>query len=240
MSLRINASMVQGVRKASVPSIPTRAVFKPVSRRAIRATPASPSLAATTSRNVVVCAQLEHDTSAAMDFDTSQGRLISTTEVAAFIQRDDMMDQMYRWSLIEAAESGFRNFGMPMTVDPFYLGDVLWGYKVGIYCDGEKLTDLSINFDNLATQKHEYIGRGDDGFPVGEGRVNEILGKNIEIWKLDQVPVSEDLRSAIKAYCNGFAQAMNRYYAFGSVFVGFAQAMNRYYAFGSVFVDDAQ
>ena len=30
--------------------------------------------------------------------------------------------------------------------------------------------------------KHEWVGRGEDGFPVMEGKVNEILGKNLEIW----------------------------------------------------------
>ena len=89
---------------------------------------------------------------------------------------------MYRWALIEAAEGGFRNFGMPMTVEPFYHLDCLWGYKVGIYKDGVKQTDLSVNFDEAMTTKSEWIGRGDDGFPTAEGRQNDILGKNFEIW----------------------------------------------------------
>eukprot|EP00955_Chlamydomonas_euryale_P021676 229099-Chlamydomonas_euryale.AAC.2 len=46
------------------------------------------------------------------------GKFISRTEVPAFIQRDDMMDQLYQWSGIEAGEGGYRNFGLPMTVDP--------------------------------------------------------------------------------------------------------------------------
>ena len=36
------------------------------------------------------------------------GKLISSTEVPAFIMRDDMMDQMYKWAVIEAGEGGFR------------------------------------------------------------------------------------------------------------------------------------
>ena len=36
------------------------------------------------------------------------GKLISSTEVPAFIQRDDMMDQMHKWAVIEAGEGGFR------------------------------------------------------------------------------------------------------------------------------------
>jgi hypothetical protein len=44
------------------------------------------------------------------------GFFISKTEVPAFIPRDDMMDQILRWALIEAEEGGQRNFGMPMKV----------------------------------------------------------------------------------------------------------------------------
>jgi hypothetical protein len=36
--------------------------------------------------------------------------------------------------------------------------------------------------------------------------------------KLDTDPVDEDLRSTIRAFCTGLASALNRYYAFGSVF----------------------
>ncbi len=41
--------------------------------------------------------------------------------------------------------------------------------------------------------------------------------------KMDSAPVSEDLRSCIRAYCTGLVAALNRYYAFGSVFVDDAQ-----------------
>jgi hypothetical protein len=36
--------------------------------------------------------------------------------------------------------------------------------------------------------------------------------------KIDDTPVDEDLRSAIRGLCNSFAIACNKYYAFGSVF----------------------
>jgi hypothetical protein len=119
--------------------------------------------------------------------DTSNGKLISKTEVAAFIQRDDMMDQMYRWALIEAGESGVRNFGLPMNVTAVYRdvqaeNPLLWGFKVAIFKEGAKLTDLGIMFDQEQVSKHEWVGRGDDGFPVLEGKVEEVQGKHFEIW----------------------------------------------------------
>ncbi len=41
--------------------------------------------------------------------------------------------------------------------------------------------------------------------------------------KMDSTPVSEELRSCIRAYCTALVAALNRYYAFGSVFVDDAQ-----------------
>ncbi len=117
---------------------------------------------------------------------TAEHKLISRTEVPAFIMRDDMMDQIVRWATIEAAESGLVNFGMPMTVQTFYLGEgdeqMLWGFKVGIFKEGVKQTDLAITFDRIGTQKHEWVGRDDNGMPVLEGKVDEVAGKNLEIW----------------------------------------------------------
>ena len=36
------------------------------------------------------------------------GKFISRTEVPNFIQRDDLMDQLKKWAIIEAGEGGFR------------------------------------------------------------------------------------------------------------------------------------
>ncbi len=121
---------------------------------------------------------------------TASGKLISKTEVAAFIQRDDLMDQMYRWAIIEAGEGGVRNFGLPMNVEPFYLAaasgadgrPVLWGYKLGIFKEGTLVCEMGIMFDQDEVSKHEWVGRGDDGFPVLEGKVDLVRGKHFEIW----------------------------------------------------------
>lgn len=41
--------------------------------------------------------------------------------------------------------------------------------------------------------------------------------------KLDSIPVDEDLRATIRSYCTALVSALNRYYAFGSVFVDDSQ-----------------
>lgn len=146
------------------------------------------------------------------------GKLLSKSEIPAFIPRDDMMDQLYRWALIEAAENGLRNFGMPMKVEPLYKDEVMWGFTSTILKEGTKVTDIVVKFDDEAIKKFEWIDRGEDGFPLQAGNSKEVKGKNVEIWKADDAAVDEDLRSTIRAFCVSLAEAMNKYYSFGSVF----------------------
>ena len=37
-----------------------------------------------------------------------------------------------------------RNFGLPMNVEPVFKGESIWGYKVGIFKNGVKLTDIMV------------------------------------------------------------------------------------------------
>lgn len=158
-----------------------------------------------------------------------EGKRISTVEVPAFIMRDDMMDQLYRWALVNAGEAAVRNFGLPMSVAPRYrvaggAGDddmegSLWGFEVEVLRDGAKVADLGVNFDNECAIRSEWIGQDADGFPRAEGRQEQVAGKNLEVWFLDDKKLEdEDLRAAIRAFCAGLVSAVNRFYSFGSVF----------------------
>jgi hypothetical protein len=158
-----------------------------------------------------------------------EGKRISTVEVPAFIMRDDMMDQLYRWALVSAGESAVRNFGLPMSVAPRYraaggAGDSdmtgsLWGFEVEVLRDGARVADLGVNFDDDCAIRSEWIGQDADGFPRAEGRQEQVAGKNLEVWYLDSGKLTdEDLRAAIRAFCAGLVSAVNRFYSFGSVF----------------------
>lgn len=114
--------------------------------------------------------------------------MISKTEVPSFIQRDDMMDQLYRWAVIEAGEGGLRNFGMPMNVAPVFHQEVMWGFDLEIIREGVKKADLGVNFDGETALKHEWVGRDQDGFPTFEGDAMPVLGKHIEIWCATPLP----------------------------------------------------
>jgi len=146
------------------------------------------------------------------------GFFISKTEVPAFIPRDDMMDQIVRWALIEAEEGGQRNFGMPMRVHQRFLDGMMWGMDIEIIKEGVRVADLSVGFDNDVTIKSEWIGQDENGFPTKEGKQEEVPGKHFEIWKTCTRPVDDDLRATLKAFCTGLVAALNKYYAFGSVF----------------------
>ena len=52
---------------------------------------------------------------------------------------------------------------MPMDVTPVLKGESIWGFQVGIYKDGVKLTDISFHVRAAGE------GRGGDG-RGGEGR----------------------------------------------------------------------
>jgi hypothetical protein len=127
-----------------------------------------------TRKSAVLCKALADD------------KLISSNEVPAFIMRDDLMDQCYQWSRVEAGEDGQRNFGMPMTVETQYIqldgAQVLWGFTVSMYRAGVNICDLSVSFDRDVTVKPEYVGMDANGFPTPEGKRTDVVGKNFEIW----------------------------------------------------------
>jgi hypothetical protein len=110
------------------------------------------------------------------------GSFISKTEVPAFIQRDDMMDQLVRWALIECEEGGQRNFGLPMKVHQRFREGELWGMDVEIIKEGVRVCDMSLGFDEEACYKAEWIGQDENGFPTKEGKQEEVPGKHFEIW----------------------------------------------------------
>jgi len=111
------------------------------------------------------------------------GFFISKTEVPAFIPRDDMMDQMIRWALIEAEEGGQRNFGMPMKIKQLERNGMLWGFDVDIIKEGNIVASMGIGFDGEATVRSEWIGQDTStGMPTKEGKQDDVDGKHFEIW----------------------------------------------------------
>ncbi len=78
---------------------------------------------------------------------------------------------------------------------------------------------MLLGFDEDVVLKHEWLGMNDLGFPVPEGNSTEVNGKNLEIRKVCDSKVDDQLRGAIKEVCKALVTIINKYYAFGSVFV---------------------
>lgn len=111
------------------------------------------------------------------------GKLVTKTEIPAFIPRQDLMDQLVRWAVAEADEPrGLGMWGLPVKVEPYYKDeDVLWGITFTILRDGEVATQLGVWYDDEEVRKHEWVGRGADGFPILEGKESDVVGKHLEI-----------------------------------------------------------
>eukprot|EP00746_Dinoflagellata_sp_MGD_P003814 gnl/MRDRNA2_/MRDRNA2_107393_c0_seq1.p1 gnl/MRDRNA2_/MRDRNA2_107393_c0~~gnl/MRDRNA2_/MRDRNA2_107393_c0_seq1.p1 ORF type:complete len:268 (+),score=39.43 gnl/MRDRNA2_/MRDRNA2_107393_c0_seq1:72-875(+) len=149
------------------------------------------------------------------------GKLLSTNQIPPQIPRDDFMDQMAQWAAIEAGEQGKSKFGLPMKVERTYkeVGDatVLWGFIVTLMRDRATVCDLHFTFDDEILIKYQFLTKDKDGMPQPGGRKEEILGKNLEIWKTDDNPVTPNDKEVIKALLTAASLAINAYYAFGSV-----------------------
>ena len=175
------------------------------------------------------------------------GTFISKTEIPAFIPRQDLMEQLLRWAQFASMDpTEVAKYGLPTRVEPYYKEEgVLWGLIISIVRDGEPATELGIRLDEEEIERHEWVGRGADGFPSLEGKVVSVTGRHLEIrcvvwvcscvqvhegpwWlsafalatcrKIDSNPVDESVRACVRAICEDLVAAINKYYAFGSAF----------------------
>lgn len=161
---------------------------------------------------------------AAATQETEPGKHISSTSIPAFIPRQDLIQQLWGWARIECEDAGTSNYGLPMKVRPVYRGkeeeQELWGFITSILTrDGAVSTDIRVMFDDKVVTKHQWVGRGADGFPRLEGNTEEVVGDKLVIRKIDDNPIDDQTRSAIRAFCVKLVESLNKYYAFGSCFV---------------------
>ena len=177
-------------------------------------------------------------------------KLISKVEIPAFIPRDgtyslrdsgirrcpclptrslarpldpDISDQLLRWAVIDVQDQGVANCGCPCQVEPYYVEEMLMGFTVTFMASGEEPVQVRVAFDAEKAQKHEWVGRGENGMPTLEGNVEDVEGKNLAVTKLGETPVSDVTKGSIRAFCEQLMSSINKYYAFGSCFVDDAQ-----------------
>lgn len=68
------------------------------------------------------------------------------------------------------------------------------------------------------TSKPEWVQQDQFGMPQPGGDLVDVKGKHVEIWLGSKEKVTEDQREAIRGFCGGLVTAINKFYAFGSVF----------------------
>lgn len=102
LSAAPNAALSQPQRSERVPAA---AAFRAGQPLKLRATQQRVALAARSGH--VCCAALAQ---------AGPGKLISAVEIPAFIPRQDLMDQLLRWAVIEVQEGGAANYGTPCKV----------------------------------------------------------------------------------------------------------------------------
>jgi len=128
------------------------------------------------------------------------GKFISKTPIPAFIPRQDLMDQMLRWATFEASDpDALARYNLPLKVAPFYTdggSGRLWGITVAFIKDGMTMTTLGVKFDDEEVVRHEWVGRGADGFPTLEGNSEDVLGANLEIRCAARTPPAAESRLA--------------------------------------------
>ena len=144
--------------------------------------------------------------------------LLTKSEVPAFIPRADLMQQMTRWAEMEAAEKGRTVYGVHMAVEPVTTDEGLaLGFKVTM---GDDNNVIVVKMDEGSTEKFQFIKQDmETGMPKPGGAAEEVEGKFFEIWKVDLNDVAPETKAAIKLLCQSIAQAFDKYYAFGSVFL---------------------
>lgn len=91
---------------------------------------------------------------------------------------------VHSWAAFEASDpDALAKFDLPIKVTPYYKDgkNQLWGMSIAFVKDGVTATTIGVKYDNEEVIRHEWVGRGSDGFPTLEGNSQDILGANLEI-----------------------------------------------------------
>eukprot|EP00210_Caulerpa_lentillifera_P003207 g3064.t1 len=131
--------------------------------------------------------------------------------------------QLFRWAKSEVEPNGIFSFGAPINIEPILKTpdneeDGLWGFNASILREGETVCQVGVWMDREQVEKYEFVGIGEDRFPVNEGRVTIIDGKALEIWKIGDNEIDDDTRSVVRSFCKALSEAIDSYASFGSCF----------------------
>ena len=144
--------------------------------------------------------------------------LLTRSEIPPLIDREDLIINLYKWAQLEVVERGRSTFGFSMVVGPVLRedGETLKGFSVRV---GDETT-VEVRMDDDKTEKWDFLRPNPKtGFPEKGGNRTEVLGKFVEVYKVDDNKVSAEGKGAIKKLVQLLAMTIDKYYAFGSVFI---------------------
>ena len=144
--------------------------------------------------------------------------MLTRSEIPPLVDREDLMMNLYKWAELDVVERGRTTFGFAMAVQPCLRedGTTLKGFSVRV---GDETT-IEVRMDDESTEKWEFLRPNPEtGFPENAGNRTEVLGKYVEVYKMDENKVSAEGKAAIKKLVQSLAMTIDKYYAFGSVFI---------------------
>jgi len=144
--------------------------------------------------------------------------LLTRSEIPPLIDREDLIINLYKWAQLDVVERGRSTFGFTMVVGPCFRedGTTLKGFSVRV---GDETT-IEVRMDDDTTEKWDFLRPNrETGMPEKGGNRTEVLGKFVEVYKVDDKKVSAEGKGAIKKLVQLLAMTIDKYYAFGSVFI---------------------
>mmetsp|Transcript_5532 Transcript_5532/g.7478 ORF Transcript_5532/g.7478 Transcript_5532/m.7478 type:complete len:243 (+) Transcript_5532:68-796(+) len=177
-------------------------------------------------RTTILFAQVSASSMTESDADW---KIIAKAEIPALVPREDLLDQLLKWSIIEFEENGRRNFGNKMVVDICDEYTREDGTPTAFAVKLKDIDGVGANIEVLMDNEVVEVEKNGEGFAQEKEATDpneppnpfamsyDIIGKNLIIRrKAGELP--ESLVPLIREVVGGLSRAINTYYAFGSVY----------------------
>ncbi|KAK3238344.1 hypothetical protein CYMTET_51637 [Cymbomonas tetramitiformis] len=148
-------------------------------------------------------------------------KVIARAEIPALVGREDFLDQIFKWAINEFEINGREKYGMKMNVDIMEneAGDPT-GFTIKLNNGDEVTAECCLDDEVIKVERAPGgfgVEVGPDGPSSEWAKVEEIVGKNFLIRR-KVGPLADSLRPTLAATLSSVSRAVNKYYAFGSVY----------------------
>jgi hypothetical protein len=110
----------------------------------------------TTAHKPVLCGPRRSACVRRQDAGVCRAKLITKSDIPAFIVRGDLMSQMNRWAQLEIESDGVTNFGLACSVEYHEREDEPWGFTVNMerVRISSPIDELSLRYDRKECLDH--------------------------------------------------------------------------------------